>query len=119
MSSKTKNILVWIIAGILAFIFAFVGIEKLIGTQDQLKNFELWHLPLWYRFPIGIIEIIIAGGLLWPFFRKITIFGIFVWAIAAAALHTHAGEYLLATLPLLLGIIAGVLLFIMLQKTKD
>jgi len=119
MSSKTKNILIWVLAGILAFIFAFVGIEKLFGTQDQLKNFEEWHLPLWYRFPIGIIEIIIAGGLLWPFFRKLTIFGIFVWAIAAAALHVHSGQYLLATLPLLLGIIAAAILVINGIKTTN
>ncbi|HEY4786186.1 MAG TPA: DoxX family protein [Bacteroidales bacterium] len=118
MNLKTKNILVWILAGILAFIFAFVGIEKLLGTQDQLKNFEEWHLPLWYRFPIAVIEIIIAGGLLWPFFRRITIYGIFVWAIAAAALHIHAGQLLLATLPLLLGVIA-VIILLLIGKVKQ
>lgn len=118
MNPKTRNILIWILSGILAFIFAFVGIEKLLGAQDQLKNFEEWHLPLWYRFPIGILEIIIAGGLVWPFFRKITIYGIFAWALGAAALHIHAGQILLATLPILLAIVAAVILFLIRKKTS-
>jgi len=113
MNSKTRNIAIWVIAILLAFVFALVGIEKLLGAESQLKNFEEWNLPLWYRFPIGIIELIIAGGLLWPYFRKITIFGIFVWAIAAAALHVHSGQLLLATLPILLALIAGVILILM------
>jgi hypothetical protein len=117
MNPKTKNILIWIIAGILAFIFGLVGIQKLVGADAQLKNFEEWHLCLCYAIPIGIIEIIMAIGLLWPFFRKITIYGIFLWAVLAAALHVHSGQYLLATLPLLLGLMAGVILILM-KKEK-
>ncbi len=40
MNSKTKNIVVWVIAGLLATFFIFMRIEKLTGDPATAANFE-------------------------------------------------------------------------------
>ena len=57
MTSKTKNIIAWILTGLLAFAFVGSGITKLLGVEMQIKNLESWGYPLWFRFPIGLTEI--------------------------------------------------------------
>ena len=64
MKPKTKNIIVWILAGLLAFAFAAAGITKLLGVEMQIKNLESWGYPLWFRFPIGLAEVVFAVALL-------------------------------------------------------
>ncbi len=46
MTDKTKNIIVWILAGLLAFAFIGAGITKLLGVEMQIKNLESWGYPL-------------------------------------------------------------------------
>jgi uncharacterized membrane protein YphA (DoxX/SURF4 family) len=75
MTAKTKNIVTCILAGILSLAYIGSGITKLIGADMQIKNFESWGYPLWLRFPVGLIEMAFAIGLLIPGYRKITIYG--------------------------------------------
>ena len=90
MTLKTKNVLTWILAGLLAFAFFGSGITKLIGIEMQIKNLESWGYPLWMRFPIGVGEIAIAIGLLLPRYRKPSVYTIFAWAIIAIITHLQS-----------------------------
>ena len=78
MTTKTKNSIAWVLTVLLAFAFAGSGITKLLGVEMQIKNLESWGYPLWFRFPIGLTEIVIAIALLISRFRRITIYGIFI-----------------------------------------
>jgi len=95
MTTKTKKNISWVLAGLLALGFANAGITKLIGAEMQIKNLESWGYPLWFRFPIGLIEIALATGILIPKFRKLTIYGIFVWTVVAIITHLQAGQALM------------------------
>ena len=110
MTTKTKNIIIWILAGILAFGFIGAGITKLLGADMQIKNFESWGFPLWLRFPIGLIEIALAIGLLLPGYRKITIYGIFIWTIAAVVTHLQAGQASMIGAPIFFSVLAAIIL---------
>jgi putative oxidoreductase len=112
MSAKTKNIITWILAVILAFVFIGAGFSKLLGVDTQIKNFESWGYPLWLRFPIGLIEMALAIGLLIPRFRKITIYGIFIWTIVAVITHLQAGQTNMIGGPIFLGVFAAAILFL-------
>jgi uncharacterized membrane protein len=90
MTAKTKNIIVWMLAGILAFAFLGSGITKLLGVEMQLKNLESWGYPLWMRFPIGLSEVAFAIGLLIPTYRKWIVYGIFFWGAIAIFTHIQA-----------------------------
>jgi putative oxidoreductase len=112
MSVKTKNIITWILAGILAFAFIGAGFTKLLGVDTQIKNFESWGYPLWLRFPVGFIEIALAIGLLIPRFRKITTYGIFIWTIVAVITHLQAGQANMIGAPIFFSVFAAAILFL-------
>jgi len=116
MTSKTKKSISWILAGILALAFIGSGITKLLGVEMQIKNLESWGYPLWFRFPIGLIEIALAIGLVIPGFRKITIYGIFIWTIAAVITHLQAGQANMIAGPVFFSVFATVILFLSREK---
>jgi uncharacterized membrane protein YphA (DoxX/SURF4 family) len=119
MTTKTKNIITWILAYILAFAFFSSGITKLLGVEMQIKNLESWGYPLWFRFPIGLTEIAFAIALVIPRFRTITIYGIFIWTLAAVITHLQAGQANMIAVPILFSVIAGVILFLSKEKVNN
>jgi uncharacterized membrane protein YphA (DoxX/SURF4 family) len=112
MTTKTKNIITWILSGILALAFFGSGITKLLGAEMQIKNFESWGYPLWLRFPIGLIEIIFAIALVIPGYRKIIIYGIFIWTIVAIVTHLYAGQANMIGAPIFFSVIAAIILYL-------
>ena len=119
MTTKTKNIIAWILSGLLALAFIGSGITKLLGVEMQMKNLESWGYPLWFRFPIGLSEIAFAIGLMIPRFRKITIYGVFIWSIVAVITHLQAGQANMIAGAILFSVIAGVILFLIKEKTTN
>ncbi|HET7001448.1 MAG TPA: hypothetical protein VFI33_09070, partial [Puia sp.] len=53
-----------------------------------------------------------AIGLLIPRFRKITIYGVFIWTVAAVTTHLQAGQARFISAPILLGALAAVILLL-------
>jgi putative oxidoreductase len=119
MTTRTKNIITWILAGILAFAFISAGITNLLGVETQIKNLESWGYPLWFRFPIGLVEVVFAIALLIPKYRKITIYGIFIWTLAAVVTHLQAGQAKMIPAPILFSVIAGLILVVQKEKQKS
>ncbi|WP_288438747.1 DoxX family protein [uncultured Chryseobacterium sp.] len=120
MTATTRSIVVWIIAGLLAFAFLGSGITKLLGVEMQIKNLESWGYPLWMRFPIGLSEIGFSIGLLIPAYRKWVVYGIFGWGIVAIYTHIKAAppQYGMLGGPVIfLALATG--LFFMIKKTTS
>lgn len=92
MSTKTKKRISWGLSGLLAFVFLVAGVTKLAGAAYQLAFLQSWGYPLWLRFPIGLAELALAAGLLWPAYRTLTLYAVFGWAVAAAFTHLQAGQ---------------------------
>ena len=92
MSPKTKNIVSWVISGLLALGFIGAGASKLLGAADQLQNLQSWGYPAWLRFPIGLGEIGLGIGLLIPKYRIFALYGVFVWAAVAVITHLQASQ---------------------------
>jgi hypothetical protein len=118
MALKSKEIISWILAGILALAYTGAGSSKLIGAEAQIKNLQSWGYPLWSLYPIGIIEIGLAIGILIPGLRKITIYGIFIWTIAAVVTHLQAGQAGYIGAPILFSVVAAAILLLSGNKQK-
>ena len=118
MTTKTQNSIAWVLTALLAFAFAASGITKLLGVEMQIKNLESWGFPLRMRFPIGLSEIAFAIALLIPKFRKITIYGIFVWTIVAVITHLQAGQANMIVPSLLFSVIAGIIILLTKEKQQ-
>ena len=118
MTTKAKNIITWILAVILALAFFGAGISKLLGVESQIKNFQSWDYPIWLRFPVGLVEIAFAIGLLIPGYRKTTIYGVFVWTIIAVITHLQAGQANLIGGPIFFSVFAAAILLLS-EKQKS
>ena len=121
MTAKTRNIITWVLAGLLAFAFLGSGITKLLGVEMQIKNLESWGYPLWLRFPIGISEVIFALGLLMPTYRKWIVYSIFAWAVVAIYTHIQATppQYEMLGGPVVFLLLNAVLLFVMNKEAEN
>ena len=118
MTTKSKNIIAWFLAGLLALAFLGSGITKLLGVEMQIKNLQSWGYPLWLRFPIGLFEIAFAIALMIPKFRLVTIYGIFVWTLVAMITHLQAGQSNMLAPSILFSVIAGVIIFLIKPKNS-
>jgi hypothetical protein len=118
MNNKTKNMISWILSGILALALFGAGITKLFGVETQIKNFQSWGYPVWLRFPIGLAEIVLAIGLLIPGYRKVTIYGIFIWTIVAVITHLQAGQAGMIAGPVFFSVFAAIILFLSRENKK-
>lgn len=83
----------------------------------QIKNPESWDYPLWFRFPIGLLELALAVTILIPKYRKLTIYGIFIWTAAAVITHLQASQAAMIGAPILFSVLAGVILFLQRGET--
>jgi uncharacterized membrane protein YphA (DoxX/SURF4 family) len=116
MSPKAKNIIIWILAGILALAYFGSGLTKLLGVDMQIKNFESWGYPVLLRFPVGLIEIAFAIALFIPRYRRLTIYGIFIWTIIAVITHLQAGQANMIGGPIFFSVLAAAILFLSREK---
>ncbi len=120
MTPKTKNILNWIVSGLLAFAFFGAGVTKIMGAEMQLKNLESWGYPLWLRFPIGLSEVGMAVGLLLPRFRKLASYSVFPWMVVAVFTHIQSTppQYEGIGAPIFFAVLAAIVLLLTKNKTE-
>ncbi len=64
-----KNVTGWIVAVLLAVLFALVGGLKLIGVPAAVKEFEQIGFGQWFRYITGVLEVTGAVGMLIPKYR--------------------------------------------------
>ena len=102
------NLLLWILAFVLAAVFAGSGVVKLVIARDQ----QIERTPYVEDFPqsvirgIGVLEILGAIGLLLPALTGVATVlvplagaGLAITMVFAALVHTRRGDGVPATLP--------------------
>ena len=90
MTPKTKNILLWVVAGLAGLLFIGSGITKIIGIDMQVKNIQSWGYPVCYLLPIGLINTVIGLMILIPQLRKWGAYAVYPWFVVAAYTHLQA-----------------------------
>jgi putative oxidoreductase len=64
-----RNVVGWILAVLLAFVFLLAGGSKLIGVPAMVTEFAQIGIGQWFRYVTGVVEVSGAIGLLIPKFR--------------------------------------------------
>jgi uncharacterized membrane protein YphA (DoxX/SURF4 family) len=109
---KGKQVGVWVLSGILAFMFLFAGGFKLSGAQTAIDNFAKWGYPDWFRIVTGLIEVTAAVLVLLPrtsFYGAALIVATMVGAVLTHVTHAETGNI---PLPLLLFVLAAILAYL-------
>lgn len=111
------NLILWILAFLLAAVFVGSGVAKLVTARDQ----QIDHMPYVEDFPhsvirgIGVLEILGAIGLILPALTGVATVlvplaggGLAITMVFAALVHTRRGDGIAATLPSILLAIVSV-----------
>jgi hypothetical protein len=115
-STRKANITLWTIQGILAALFLFAGISKLVMPVEMMTK-EI-HLPGLFLRSIGILETLGALGIILPGLLKkrpeltsLAAGGLGVIMIGAASLTLTTATPIGAVLPIIVGILAAIVAY--------
>jgi len=97
--------------------FLGIGMLKLVEFPAIASIFFDWGFPLWSRYIIGVIEIIIAIGVFYQPTRLKASFGILILMLGATIVHIYFKETERLLPPVL--IILGALSLIFLQRISE
>jgi putative oxidoreductase len=107
----TLDIMLWVFALFLAWVFARQGISKFSDDSGWARAFRVWHFPDWFRVCVGVAETFAAAMLL----TRRTAFGgaAIIIAVMLGAMATHIywgqpGQVRSEILPLVLATLVAI-----------
>jgi uncharacterized membrane protein YphA (DoxX/SURF4 family) len=108
------NVALWIAQGLLAAIFLFAGVMKLvIPIEDMTKQMPL-PLPGWFLWFTGVVEVLGAVGVILPWLLRVrpgltplAAAGLVIVMIGAIVYTLAAGDIAPALIPLAVGLLAA------------
>lgn len=111
-----RNRALWIAQGLLALLFLFVGVSKVITPDDVLAT--LFPLPAAFIRFIGVCEALGALGLVLPLALRIrpeltslAAAGLTVIMVGAAGTTLAVGGGAMAVMPLLIGVVTALIAY--------
>jgi putative oxidoreductase len=117
---RVLNITLWVVQILLAALFAFAGINKLFGLQQEMvENFEKMGAGLWFRYFVGALELAGAIGLLIPRLSGLAALGLA--GVMVGAIFTHLfvlPPIALALVPAVLALLFGLVAWGRWPQTK-
>lgn len=110
MSDKTKNIINWVLAGLVAFIFVGSAISKFTANEEALKMASTFGLDSTANYSLGIIEL--ACVILFFIPRTGIVGTMLLAAYMGGAIATHLEHGLPVTAPCAIQAIVWIAAFI-------
>ena len=108
------NNALWIVQGLLAALFLFAGVMKLVMPIEEMTKQMPLPLPGWFLLFTGVVEVLGAVGLILPWLLRkrpgltpLAAAGLVIVMIGATAYTLAAGDIASALMPLVVGILCG------------
>jgi uncharacterized membrane protein YphA (DoxX/SURF4 family) len=100
-TSKTKNIILWVLQILLGVFYVAQAIPKIMGNEEVMANFKRWGLPGSFHLVIGGLELL--GGLLlfYPKTSAYSAIGLIVLMVGAAFTHILNSEGVMVLMPVI------------------
>ncbi|MGI4875056.1 MAG: DoxX family protein [Janthinobacterium lividum] len=87
MSASTRNIIAWILQGLLALAFILSGAHKFMDLPKTVSGFTGMGLPAWFAYFIAGAEIAGGIGLLLPRLTRLAAAGLIIIMLGAVYVH--------------------------------
>jgi len=84
---RLSNIALWAFQALLAAFFGFAGINKLLGLQQEMVDNFARLGPLWFRYLVGVLELIGAVAIVVP--RVASLGALWLACVMVGAVITH------------------------------
>ena len=109
--SRSLNTTLWVVQVLLAVLFAFAGINKLLGLQQEmLDQFSKFGFGPWFRYLTGALELAGAIGLLILPLSGLAAFGLVGVMVGAVIAHlTVLPPAAVAIAPGVMGLVFGLI----------
>ncbi|MGP4079450.1 DoxX family protein [Pseudalkalibacillus sp. R45] len=95
-----------ILQSILVSVFALVGFQKVLGTQEQIRAFNHLNLPQWLRVLTGWMQLLGVIGLIIGYMIPEFIFISGIWfgiiMVAAVIFHLRVNDPITKAVPALM-----------------
>ena len=111
--SKGQKIAMWIISGLLAALFLFAGLPKLLTPAKMLSQ---WPYAPWFLTVVGVCETLGAIGLLIPRLAALAAAGLS--GIMIGAVYTLVTHHLTKELPVPILVFCLLMLVIFLRRKE-
>jgi putative oxidoreductase len=112
--SKGQKITMWVISGLLAALFLFAGLPKLLMPAKMLTQ---WVYPPWFLTVVGVCETLGAIGLLIP--RIATLAAAGLCGIMIGAVYTLVAHHMSKELPVPIVVFILLMLVIFLRRKES
>ena len=89
---RTRDVLLWVIAVFLAYVFVRQGSAKFFHDSGWAKAFRAWHYPDWFRIAVGTLEICAGVLVLVPRYARIGACVIIAIMLGGMATHVYWGH---------------------------
>jgi uncharacterized membrane protein YphA (DoxX/SURF4 family) len=100
--SKGQKIALWSVSILLAAMFLFAGLPKLLNLSQTKTMFVAYGYPGWFAILIGVSEVLGAVGLLVPRLAALAASGLSIIMVGAFLTHVLHHEYQHSLIPLVL-----------------
>jgi len=87
------------LALVLTCVFLGTGISKLVSVPYIVETFRAWGYPTWFRYAIGVTEVLAAVLVLIPATRALGAALVALVMLGAIGTHIVAGQWAMLLLP--------------------
>lgn len=106
------RIVSWVLCVLIAIAFLPAAFLKFIGSPMEAQAFDLFGLPLWFMYVIGVVEAVAGIGILIPRYASIAAVLAACDMFGALIMHLTHGQTSSAVVPLVLLISAIAVVFL-------
>lgn len=116
---RAVNITLWVVQVLLAVLFVFAGLVKLVGLQEEVDAFTRIGLGQWFRYLTGTLELVGGIGLLIPRLSGLAALGLVGVMVGAVITHlTVLPPAVFGLAPAFIGIVLGLIAYGRWPQTK-
>lgn len=116
--SKGKKIVVWILSILVAALFLFAGLGKLLRPAEAKSMFVQMGFAAWFAIFIGVCETLGALGMLVPRLRVLAAGGLSIIMVGAVCTTLVHHLYAQAMTPFVVLVVLIVVIFLQVKSDK-
>lgn len=103
--TTTQKVIYYVLLVIVSALFLFAAFPKLTGDPMAVAGFTQAHLPIWFMYFIGIVEVLGVIGLWIPKTTKWAAWGLMIIMVGAVITTAVFTSVAMAIMPLVVGIV--------------
>ncbi|MDE1874586.1 MAG: DoxX family protein [Patescibacteria group bacterium] len=108
--TKTQKAVYYVLLVLVSALFVFSGVSKLMAVPVAVQSFTIAHLPIWFMYVVGIVEVLGAISLWMRSFVRASAIGLYIVLTGAFVTTWIYVNFATALFPLAVAVALGFIL---------